>query len=413
MGRAVLMVAFHFPPAAMGSGHLRTLGFARYLPGSGWDPIVLSARAMAYPQTAPIVPGSIPDGCAVHRALAFDARRHFGIAGKYPGFLGAPDRWSSWWPSAVWQGLRLIRRHRVQAIWSTYPIMTAHCIAHSLHRITGLPWIADFRDPVASSADMTDARSAASRHHWESRVLQTASRSVFTTPGTLREYAERYPKLHAECRLIVIENGYDERAFTNLSRLAPRQTGGPLVLVHSGLLYPRGRNPVPFLTALAQLKNSGLVGADGLRVILRASRSVKEFTREIQRLGLGDMVFLYPAISYRDALIEQATADALLLFQGAEFDRQIPAKLYEYLRIGRPIFALTSDLGDTANVLRNTGGAETAPIDDVDAIASRLAAFIRVLREGRAPVTDPSVVKQYSRENGALLLAKQFEQVSA
>ena len=63
MGRAVLVIAFHFPPAAMGSGHLRTLGFARYLPEFGWDPIVLSAMALAYPRTAPVAAGVIPEGC--------------------------------------------------------------------------------------------------------------------------------------------------------------------------------------------------------------------------------------------------------------------------------------------------------------------------------------------------------------
>jgi hypothetical protein len=120
------MIAYHFPPAAMGSGHLRTLGFARYLPALGWDPIVLSARSLAYPRTAPMDDEAIPPGCRVSRSLAFDARRHFGIGGKYPAFLAQPDRWASWWPSAVLQGLRIIRRQQVRAIWSTYPIMTAH-----------------------------------------------------------------------------------------------------------------------------------------------------------------------------------------------------------------------------------------------------------------------------------------------
>lgn len=413
MARAVLMVAFHFPPAAMSSGHLRTLGFARYLPDSGWDPIVLSACPMAYPQTAPVDADIIPRGCVVKRAFALDAKRHLAIAGRYPGFLALPDRWSSWWPAAVLQGLRLIRRHRVQAIWSTYPIMTAHCVAHSLHWITGLPWIADFRDPVASSAGLIDRRSLASRQYWESRALNAASRSVFTTPGAMRDYAERLPILYSEQRLTVIGNGYDERTFTDLPARVSRPAGHSLVLVHSGLLYARGRNPVPFLTALAQLSNSGAIDADGLRVILRASGPEKAYAHEIERLGLGKMVSLPPPISYRDALIEQAEADALLLFQGPEFDRQIPAKLYEYLRIGRPIFALVSGHGETANVLRRTGGAELTPIDDVAEIASKLAAFIRALRDGSAPVADSDVVKQYARDTGATLLAEQLDQVTA
>lgn len=413
MGRAVLMVAFHFPPAAMSSGHLRALAFARYLPDSGWDPIVLSARAMAYPQTTPVGPDTIPDGCVVRRTFALDAKRHLAIAGKYPGFLARPDRWSSWWPAAVVQGLRLIRRHRIRAIWSTYPIMTAHCVAHSLHRITGLPWIADFRDPVAGSAGLMDRRSASSRQHWESRALNSASRSVFTTPGALRDYAERFPMLYAEGRLAVIGNGYDERTFTDLPTPVSRQPGHPLQLVHSGLLYSHGRNPIPFLAALAELRDRGTIDADGLRVIFRASGPDKAYAREIDRLGLGKMVLLLPAISYRDALLEQAQADALLLFQGPEFDRQIPAKLYEYLRIGRPVFALVGGQGETANVLREAGGAELTPIDDVEAIASRLVPFIRALRDGGGPVADAAVVKRYARDNGAMLLAEQLDQVTA
>lgn len=413
MGRAVLMVAFHFPPAAMSSGHLRTLAFARYLPDSGWDPIVLSARAMAYPQTAPVGADSIPHGCVVKRTFALDAKRHMAIAGRYPGFLALPDRWSSWWPAAVLQGLRLIRRHRVRAIWSTYPIMTAHCVAHSLHRITNLPWIADFRDPVDSSAGLIDLRSLASRQRWESRTLRAASRSVFTTPGALRDHAERFPMLFAERRLTVIQNGYDEGAFADLATRSSQPVGHPLVLVHSGLLYQRGRNPGPFLAALAGLRNSGSIDADGLKVILRASGSEAEYAREIERLGLDKMVFLSPPISYRDALIEQAEADALLLFQGPEFDRQIPAKLYEYLRIGRPVFALVGNHGDTADVLRSMGAGELAPIDDVDEITRKLGTFIHALRDGRAPVVDPSTVKRYARDHGAKLLAEQLEQIVA
>jgi len=412
MGRPVLMIAYHFPPAAMGSGHLRTLGFARYLPASGWDPIVLSARELAYPRTAPVDAGVIPQGCLVRRTLAFDARRHFGVGGKYPGFLAQPDRWISWWPAAVWQGLRLIRRHRVRAIWSTYPIMTAHCIARTLSRISGLPWIADFRDPVTSSVSAENAFSLASQHRWEPRVLGRAARAVFTTPGALRAYAERYPGPYEEGRMSVIPNGYDEMAFIDLPH-APATMGRPLVLLHSGLLYPEGRNPVPFFTAVARLKALGSVAADNLRIVLRASGSEAIYAPEIQRLGLDGMVVLAPPVSNREALMEQATADALLLFQGRQYDQQIPAKLYEYLRIGRPIFALVGEHGDTAAVLRNTGGAELVQLDDIAAIQEKLLAFIKALHRGQAPHVQPDVITRYSRREGAAMLAGLLDQVAA
>lgn len=413
MGGTVLMIAFHFPPAAMGSGHLRTLGFAKYLPASGWDPIVLSARALAYPHTAPLNAGVIPQDCLVHRAWALDAGRHLAIAGKYPGFIAQPDRWASWWPAAVWQGLRLIRRHRVDAIWSTYPIMSAHWIASTLSRRANLPWIADFRDPVSSSVSAENPFAVASQRRWEQRVLREANRVVFTTPGAMSTCAENYPAASAGGRLAVIENGYDEAAFVDLPRTGSQSNRRPLILLHSGLLYPDGRNPAPFFTALARLKNSGSISGDDIRVVLRASGAEAAYAHEITRLGLDDLVTLAPPISNRDALIEQASADALLLFQGSRFDRQIPAKLYEYLRIGRPIFALVGEQGDTAAVLRSTGGAEMVPLEDAEAIERGLSGFVRAVREGRGPKACPDVVARFSRRGGAALLAGLLDQVIA
>lgn len=412
MGRMVLMVAFHFPPAAMGSGHLRTLGFARYLPEFGWDPVVLSARALAYPCTAPVDKDSIPCGCEVHRALAFDVSRHFSAHGRYPGFLAQPDRWSSWFPAAVWQGWRQLRHHKVRAIWSTYPIMTAHCIARTLSRISGLPWIADFRDPVASSVEAGNPYSVASQHRWESRVLGEARQVVFTTPGALEACAVQYPEAATLGRLQVIGNGYDESAFANLTGVPPPLGSRPLVLLHSGVLYRDGRNPLPFLAAIARLKALGRLGPTGLRVVLRGSRSEAVYAEEIRRLGLTDVVTLAASVSGREALAEQATADGLLLFQGNLFDRQIPAKLYEYLRIGRPIFALVGTHGDTAQLLRETGGAQLTSPDNVDVIAGDLHKFVCAIVNGTAPCAQPVVAARYSRRKGAARLAALLDSVA-
>jgi hypothetical protein len=411
MNRAVLMIAFHVPPWAAGSGHLRTLGFARHLPAAGWQPVILSARAGAYPITAPVEHGIIPDGCPVYRVLALDARRHLGIGGKYPAFLAQPDRWISWYPAAVMQGLRLIRRHQIAAIWSTYPIMTAHCIARSLSRMSGLPWIADFRDPVASSIEASNPSLAASQRRWERRVLHGAARTVFTTKSALEAYAQRYPGASQDNRLSVIANGYEEALFEDLPPPEGSRPVGPLTLLHSGVLYREGRDPIPFLTALARLKAKGAVDASNLKVVLRACGSYGTYADEVQRLGIADLVDLARRLSNREALAEQASADGLLLFQGEKYDRQIPAKVYEYLRIGRPIFALVGEKGDTAALLRKTGGAEQVAMDDIDAIETRLKGFIAALRGGGAQRVSPEVAATYSRRAGAASLARLLDGV--
>lgn len=409
--KRVLMLAFHFPPVAMGSGHLRTLGFVRYLPELGWEPTVLTARAAAFPRVDTGNLKLVPENCRVERAFALDVRRHLSIRGKYFGFLAQPDGWATWWPSAVVQGLRLIRRHKIDAIWSTYPIMTAHCVAHTLSRMTGLPWIADFRDPVSSSVDSGNKYSVSSQNRWEQRVLARSSRTVFTTPGAMRDYAENYPQASQGGRLIVIPNGYDESAFSDLPMSTRRQPRRPLRFVHSGILYPEGRDPVPFFTAIANLKAAGRLTEDDVTFVLRASGSESRYMEEIERRGLAQMITLAPPVSNQEALLEQADADALLLFQGKQYDRQIPAKVYEYLRIGRPVFALVSEEGDTAALLRGAGGAALVPLDDVAVIESGLYDFVCALREDRAPVANPGVVEGYSRYRGAESLARVLDEV--
>ncbi|MGH8191593.1 MAG: hypothetical protein ACREP2_09120 [Rhodanobacteraceae bacterium] len=183
-------------------------------------------------------------------------------------------------------------------------------------------------------------------------------------------------------------------------------------MLHSGLLYPDGRNPVPFFKALARLKASGVIDAKNLQVVLRASGFESTYAQEAQRLDIDDIVTLAPPVSNRDALIEQASADALLLFQGSKFDRQIPAKLYEYLRIGRPIFALVGEHGETAQTLRDTGSAQPVPLEDADKIQACLAAFIADVRGGRAFRVRPDLVAAYSRREGAAFLAKMLDELT-
>jgi hypothetical protein len=88
-----------------------------------------------------------------------------------------------------------------------------------------------------------------------------------------------------------------------------------------------------------------------------------------------------------------------LLFQAANCNHQIPAKLYEYLRSGRPIFALTDERGDTAAALRGAGITTIVDLASADAIVQRLPGFLDALRAGTAPAASRDVAAKFSRES--------------
>ena len=128
MNKRVLLIAFHFPPQAASSGIQRTLSFSKHLRNSGWEPMVLSAHPRAYAVQNPSQLASVPPGLVVERVFALDTKRHLGYKERYLELLALPDRWVSWWFGAVPAGLGLIRKHKPDVIWSTFPISTAHLI---------------------------------------------------------------------------------------------------------------------------------------------------------------------------------------------------------------------------------------------------------------------------------------------
>ena len=408
--RRVLMIAYHFPPLQGGSGVLRTLGFARHLPEAGWQPLVLSASAGAYAQT-----GSEPDvQLTVRRSVALDAARHLSLRGRYPACLALPDRWSSWWLSAVPAGLAMIRRYRPDAIWSTYPIATAHLIGLTLQKLSGLPWIADQRDPMLDDSDPQAPYPPHPRvhrlHGWiEQRIAARSAAIVCTTPGAIAAHRRRLAQVDAG-RFCLIENGYEEADFNDGAAGTGHRSR--FLLLHSGVIYPSERDPQPLFEALARLRHDGALHAHNFQLVLRATGHDAWLACLLVKYGIGDLVTLAPLLPHGEALREMQSADGLLLLQAANCNGQIPAKLYEYLRCRRPVLALTDLAGDSAAKLRRCGIDPIGQLASSGDCARALRRFLELARQGRAPLASNSAIALHSRQTRSHALAELLDQVT-
>lgn len=411
----VLMIAYHFPPVAGSSGVQRTLKYSQYLPEFGWQAAVLSVHPRAYERTDGGQLEEVPATVPVVRAFALDAARHLRILGRYPGILAIPDRWVSWLLGGIPAGLGLIRQWRPNLLWSTYPVATAHLLGLVLSRLSGIPWVADFRD------SMTEPGYPAASAQWrafrsiESRTVMRAERCVFTTPGAARMYRERYPQVAAS-RMTIIENAFDEenfRAVEEQGRLDRLERDAPLTLLHSGVLYPSERDPSALFEALSHLKATKRLSAGDVQVVLRATGHDDLHAEAIRRFDIEDLVRLAPPLPYSYALREMLQADALLLLQAASCNHQIPAKLYEYLRARRPVLALTDPAGDTAGALRAAGITSIVRLDDARSIESALPAFLARVRSASADVASDAVVQANTRRARTRSLARLFDDVLA
>lgn len=378
----------------------RTLKFSQYLPEFDWQPIVLTAHPRAYSSVSNDQLAEISNRVSVYRAFALDASKHLSAMGHYPGILALPDRWVSWWLGAVPMGLYLIQKYRPDVIWSTYPIATAHLIGFSLRRLTGLPWVADLRDPMTDVDYPPNPRTRRIYRWIEEKTITHCTHAVLTTPGAADDYRRRFP-LPPASRFHLIENGYDEENFTvaEANVIKEQKKNKPFILVHSGVIYPSERDPIQFFEALATLSRQEAISRARINIILRATAHDEYLRRLIDQYEIGDIVSLAPPISYQEALSEMLGADGLLILQASNCNNQIPAKLYEYLRARRPILALTDPVGNTAAALIKMGVDTIAPLDSKNDIMQALLRFLALAERDATPIAPMEKVLTASRRS--------------
>jgi glycosyltransferase involved in cell wall biosynthesis len=412
--KSILIIAKDYPPSSESSGVQRILKFSQYLPELGWKVQVLTMWKKAYGKAVNDEQlKDIPNSVLVRRVFGLNTAIHLSIRGRYVSWMALPDRWASWAPFAVLTGLYAIIKNRPTILFSTYPCATAHLIALILHRVAGIAWVADFRDPMLYKNDNVKGLQYQFYLWIEKQTMKYCSLAVFTTPGAIENYAKIRYKEYSSKKWVLIANGFDEQNFVESCQVVPasRRDSSPMVLLHAGYLYRAERDPSDFFLALSNLLKRNLIAVGQLKIILRASGYEAEYGELIKNYGLQEIVELQPAIPYKQALSEMLSVDGLLLFQGSLCNHQIPAKVYEYFRALKPVFTLTDLDGDTAALLHEAGMTNMAPMNDAEKIASEFLVFYEWLKVGNAPIPNQEFVNNQSRFSRAQELSNLLESI--
>lgn len=125
------------------------------------------------------------------------------------------------------------------------------------------------------------------------------------------------------------------------------------------------------------------------------------------------MVNLQPALPYQQAVAEMFRADGLLIFQGYPSNPAIPAKLYEYIRVDRPLFAMAHAAGETARLVESAALGRVVDLENTVVIAQGLADYLRELRAGTLSGPSPAAIAHYARRARAVELARLLDQIMA
>ena len=421
--KSVLLVTYHFPPDAEVGG-FRCQKFAKYLPRHGWTPHVLTVREGYYPRHDP---GRLRDvvHAQVHRTrklptpltaalgvrnavlraagrsdilerrLGANARTTFDQRERMEESLASrlrryalslnrmPDGQVGWVPPAVLAGLRLLRRHSIDAVLTSGPPHSTHLVGLWLKRLTGVPWIADLRDPWVGSPQVPlGLRSGLSDEveaRMERAVVRRADRLVVLTDRLRESFRQQYPQ-YRQAKFVTITNGFDAEDFASLPPIRPEPV---FTVVHAGTLYYR-RSPRALLTALTNLIERGRIPKADIQAVFAGEiadgHDIADLTASSPLSGL---IRITGSLSHPDALSWIRRADLLCLFAQGQAE-QIPAKSFEYLAAGPPILAITGE-GATTDLITKAGGA--AVPDEPWAIEEAVHQHYLHYRAGFRPAT--------------------------
>ena len=443
--RRVLFIAYGFPPS-MTMGAFSCAQIARYLPLYGWEPVVLTVkekyiddpyvkdddadrasdsdlviRTYKLPHPTDIYrrfkssrlagkPALDSDQKAVSPTNGVKDRSGRAARDLVLSWSSVPDKYNGWLIPAVAAGLRAIKQTKARAIFSSAPYFTSHLAGYWLALLTGLPWVAHFRDPWITGV-RAEFRPDNNICFKISRALErmTISRAdavVCVTEEHAALMRANYDQMSAS-KFAVVMNGYDglewQEAIESLSPGAPGEgytADAPrkFRITYAGNLYTGG-TPAPLFRALRTLIDIGEIGRDEASVELIGlceSGEGRSMTAIISETGIEGSVEMRGRLNHSETLRRLLQSDLLLLLaEGLAV--QIPGKTFEYLKTRRPILALASE-GAVANLLRRTGGAWVVSPDDQPGVINAVRECYRLWKRGLpGPAPDPLIVESFDR----------------
>lgn len=374
----ILFVSWFFPPINDVAA-LRTGAVARRLEEDGHKVTVLTA-ARANPDRSlavPVAESSIvrtpwfdidrlamapatPNQDASPSVPLSKKRLFAGLSAIRSDITHIPDRQTGWRKFALAEGRRLMRDKAIDLIYASAPPFSCHLVAKALGAEFNIPWIAEYRDGWSRYA-------YAPRSPWrqkldeimEDRTASTATAIVAVSQPWADYYRARFGK-----PTLAIYNGYDGDA------ILPREPDGnrPVSITYVGGLYGGMRDPSALYQAIAA---SRLTPAD-IAVVYHGPRE-DEIMPLAERYNVASYITLKPRVPFAQSLQIQRNSDILLLLQSPEDPRNVPAKLFEYFAVQRPILGIGLDEGIPAQFIRARGAGLYS--SDPPAIGRALAAW--------------------------------------
>lgn len=451
----LLFIVSDFPPLA-GTNTQRVQNFVRYLPHSGWNSVVVTRLVEDMDLYDSRELGYCPDGCRIVRianpdifaknrrnkaVLPMDVSSKESTKNKLKGsdrfkagtvkkeksfsqllrsvaswilkwvykkILYIPDALMPWANIAYKESLVLINKEDIPIICTSIPSYSCHIAGLKLKKAKpDIVWVADFRDLWVDRPGRP--KMSLLRQFIESKmeknVVVLSDTIIVASPAWKDRLEEKYGET-ISAKTVVITNGFDSEKLDSLN--AKKENTGKIIITNTGAMFS-SETPVPFLQALGELCQSKMVNVNEIevRLIGYAGDEVNNINRMIDKYNLGNTVKQLGTMSHDECVVEQKSADILLLCNGMQHRETIRGKSFEYMATGKRILALTPIIGAQADILHQSNVATIVNHDDIDNIKNSLLKLIESVKKGDDLDPDWDYISSFSRKK----LTQKFSEV--
>ena len=291
-----------------------------------------------------------------------------------------PDFASPWIPNAVVAGFKVIRNEKPDIMFATGMPWSVLVIVKVLHRVTGVPYICDFRDPWVdnpfhkSKGYVFDKMNKA----LEKTVVWTSALVTANTSGLKQHMVKRYPYL-SENRIVELPNGYDPDDFKYKDSIEENvKIQATLKLVHAGFLYGE-RDPSPILKSIKIVHDRYKYNPGEIKFIQVGSLE-NNIQEEIDKYVESGYAQCLGQIPHQDCIGTLGNADVLVIIQQGT-ETQIPSKIYEYICLGLPIMTITKRGGALWDLLERYRFGDQFEPGDIENISDKIQEYYRRKKE--------------------------------
>ncbi len=257
---------------------------------------------------------------------------------RFIGYDGALTKWER---IALEQSNRIIELTRPDIILCSYPPMYAIRLGIMLAEYTNIPLVSDFRDSFLINPLETDLINKTSNKYIYYYKLneQVKSLSKLITAAST-DIAEAFKTGGAHEVVEVIYNGFDG---TKKYKIIDCFDGNVINVLHTGriALSERGTSIIGFISGLIKALSINPKISKIIRFHFVGSLTLFERVL-LSPFAILGVVKIWGVVDREIALSMQESADVLFLITKPNAKNAISGKLIEYLRLNKPIFALTS-----------------------------------------------------------------------